>query len=135
MQVRLASIPLALACLFCGSAVLAGEVAGFTALSACRIDAEQVLLRASFEGGACQKVEPAELGEPDGKTLAVTLPSTRTAEICTMQIVPIAVEQAIAASGDIAELDVTALDPDGRDAAHGVVDIGEGDADCVAPQG
>lgn len=135
MHVRLASIPLALASLFCGSAVLAQEVASFTALSACRIDAEQVLLRATFDGGACQKVEPVGLAEPRGTIVAVHIPTSSTSEICTMQIVPIEVEQVVEASEDIASLDVTALDPNNNEVAHGVAEVEEGAEDCVAPEG
>ena len=133
MPSNLSPVPLALAVVLCSAGVLAQDVAGFTALSACRIDQDRVLLRATFDGGACQGVEPANLAEPRGTIVAVTIPATRTAEICTMQVVPIDVEQVIEAPEPIFDLDVTALDPDNNPVAHGVVELDETVADCVAP--
>lgn len=135
MHKSLASIPLTLAAFFCCGAAFAQEAAAFTALSACRIDADRVLLRATFDGSACQAVEPADLAEPRGTIVAVTIPTTRTAEICTMQIVPVEVEQVIDAPEPVANLDVTAIDPNNNPAAHGVVEIDEAAEDCAAPQG
>jgi hypothetical protein len=135
MQTKLSPIPLALAAgLFC-TGVFAEDAPGFTALSACRIDEDRVLLRATFEGSACQSVEPADLAEPRGTIVAVTIPSARTAEICTMQIVPIEVEQVIEAPEPIFDLDVTALDPDNNPVAHGVIELEEAAPDCTAPEG
>ncbi|WP_240233100.1 hypothetical protein [Devosia lacusdianchii] len=115
------------------SAVFAEEAPSFTDLSACRLDAERVLLTATFDGGACQAVEPAQLAEPRGTIVAVTIPTVSTSEMCTMQIVPIAVEQVIEAHADIANLDVTVLDPQNNAQAHGTVEIADPGADCVAP--
>lgn len=119
----------------CSGAVLAQEVASFTALSACRVDAGHVLVRATFDGGACQAVEPAQSAEPRGTIMAVAIPTVSTAEVCTMQIVPVEVEQVVEAHDDIAHLDVTVLDPQNNDQAHGVVEIDETAPDCVAPRG
>jgi len=135
MPRSLSPIPLVFAAgLFC-TGVLAEDVPGFAALSACRIDEDRVLLRATFDGSACQRVEPAGLAEPRGTIVAVTIPTTRTAEMCTMQIVPIEVEQVIEAPEPIFDLDVTAIDPDNNPVAHGVIELDETATDCVAPEG
>jgi len=134
MPKRLGSIPLALAAfLWCGAA-LAQEVASFTALSACRIDSETILLRATFDGGACQSVEPAALSEPRGTIIAVVIPTKSTSEMCTMQIVPIVVEQMIKAPEPVYDLDVTASDPNNNPVAYGLIQLDDDAKDCVAPK-
>lgn len=133
MPARFTILPTLLIAGLCATAVSADEAATFTELSACRLDAERVLLTASFDGGACQAVEPAQLAEPRGTIVAVTIPTVSTSEMCTMQIVPIAVEQVIEARADIANLDVTVLDPQNNPQANGVVEVADPGADCVAP--
>jgi hypothetical protein len=123
----------ALIALFCCTGVAAQELAEFTALSACRIDDGHVRLSATFDGSGCQAVEPVDQAEPRGTIIAVTIPTSSTAEICTMQIVPIETVQVIKADLDIADLDVTAIDPQNNPVAHGVVMVEEGAQDCVAP--
>lgn len=132
---RFACIPTLLAVTFCCSVAIAQEVARFTELTACRIDAESVLLRATFDGGACMSVEPAHLAEPRGTIVAVHLPTVSTAEICTMQIVPIEVKQVIEADEVIADLFVTVSDPQNNELAQGQVEVADHTEDCVAPQG
>lgn len=132
---RLPAIPMAFAACFCWTGAFAQDVAGFTALSACRIDENRVLLQATFDGSACQRVEPAGLAEPRGTIVAVTIPTSRTAEICTMQLVPLETEQVIDAPEPVFELDVTAIDPDNNPIAHGLIELDEQAADCVAPNG
>lgn len=129
----LASIPAALAAFLCCGAVFAQELASFTALTACRIDENRVLLRATFDGGACQSVEPASLSEPRGTIMAVVLAARNTTEICTMQIVPVAVEQVIQAPMPVYDLDVTAVNPDNNPVAYGLIEIDEDATDCLAP--
>ena len=132
---RLAAIPTLLAATLCCSAAIAQEVASFTELAACRIDAETVLFNATFDGGACMKVEPAQLAEPRGTIVAVHLPTVSTSEICTMQIVPVEVEQVIQADEVIADLFVTVSDPQNNELAQGQVEVADHTEDCVAPQG
>ena len=74
MRRSLAAVPVLLAAGLCAGAVVAQEVANFTALSACRIDAERILIKATFDGSACWSVEPAGLAEPRGTIVAVHLP-------------------------------------------------------------
>ena len=135
MRLTLKSIPVVLAGVLCCSAVAAQEAASFTTLSACRIDAERILIKATFDGSACWSVEPAGLAEPRGTIVAVHLPTISTAEICTMQIVPVSTEQMIEAPEPVIDLDVAALDPENNRVAHGVIEATEGQADCLAPKG
>lgn len=135
MRRTMASIPLALAAALCSGAALAQEVASFTHLSACRIDAERILLKATFDGSACWAVEPAGMAEPRGTIMAVHLPTVSTAEVCTMQIVPVSTEQVIEVSEPVIDLDVSALNPENNEVAHGVVEAREGQGDCLEARG
>lgn len=105
----------------------AQDAATFTELSAERIDAEQVMMHAIFEGGACQEAQPAETepGEEAG-TLSVTIPTLSTAEVCTLQVVEIEIEEMIDAGEDITTLDVTVLGTDGEVQVEGSTQIGAG---------
>lgn len=119
----------------CSGAVLAQEAASFTALSACRVDVDHVLVRATFDGGACLAAGPAQLSEPRGTIVAVHFPTFNTAEMCTMQIVPVDIIQVIEAGIDIADLAVSVGDPQNDLLAEGQVEVAEDAADCVAPRG
>jgi hypothetical protein len=119
----------------CSGAVLAQEVASFTELSACRVDEGHVLVRATFDGGACQAVGPAQLAEPRGTIVAVHFPTSSTSEMCTMQIVPVDIIQIIEASVVIADLAVSVSDPQNNVLAEGQVEVDENAPDCVAPRG
>jgi hypothetical protein len=103
----------------------AQDAAAFTELSAERVDAGQVMLHATFEGGACQEVqEPTiEPGETED-TVSVTFPTMETAEVCTMQIVEIEIEEAIDAGEDVTTLDVTVLGTDGEVQVEGSTQVG-----------
>ena len=135
MRRSLAAVPVVLAASLCAGAVIAQEVASFTALSACRVDAEHILIRATFDGSACWAVEPAGLAEPRGTIVAVHLPTTSTAEFCTMQIAPVSTEQVIEAPEPVINLSVTAADPQNNVVAQGEIEAVEGQADCLAPKG
>lgn len=135
MRRSLAAVPVVLAASFCAGAVVAQETANFTALSACRIDAERILIKATFDGSACWSVKPADLAEPRGTIVAVHLSTISTAEICTMQIVPVSTEQVIEAPEPVINLSVTAADPQNNVVAQAEVEATEGQADCLAPKG
>jgi hypothetical protein len=135
MRSTMASIPLALAIALCGSAVFAQEVASFTHLSACRVDAGRILVRATFDGSACWEVGPASLTEPRGTAMGVHLPTISTAEICTMQIVPFSTEQVIDAPEPVIDLQVAAADPQNNIVAEGVIQASEGEQDCLPVKG
>ena len=88
-------------------------------LDADRLNANQVKIEFDYQGGACEEVGPAELGDLVDGTLTVTFPISATAEVCTMQVVTIEVEQAIEADSSVTDLDVVLLAPDGTVAATG----------------
>jgi hypothetical protein len=135
MRRTMASIPAALGLALCCGSVIAQEAASFTDLSACRLDSERILLRATFDGSACWAVETAELAEPRGTIVAVHLPTISTAEMCTMQIVPVSTEQVIEARDPVINLAVTAGDPENNVVASGEVEASEGQDDCLEAKG
>ena len=135
MRRSLAAVPVVLAASFSIGAVVAQEAASFTSLSACRIDAKRILIKATFDGSACWSVEPAGLAEPRGTIVAVHLPTISAAEICTMQIVPVSTEQVIEAPEPVINLSVTAADPQNNVVAQGEIEATEGQTDCLAPKG
>jgi hypothetical protein len=88
-------------------------------LDADRLNASQIIIEFEYDGGACEAVGTAQLGEVVDGTLSVTFPTTNTAEICTQQIVEIEVEQAIAADASVTRVDVTLMAADGSVRATG----------------
>ena len=97
----------------------AQQTARLDDLDADRINATQVTIEFEYIGGACETVGPATLGDIVNGTLAVTFPTTSTAEVCTMQAKEIEVEQAIAADATVTDVAVTLLAPDGSVVATG----------------
>lgn len=67
----------------------ASAPAGFTALDACRTGPHNVTFNYLFEGGACQQVGEPVVSAPERGMVTVTMPSTESSDVCTMQIVPI----------------------------------------------
>ena len=88
-------------------------------LDADRIGADQIEIEFEYDGSACETVGTAQIGEITDGVLAVTFPTTSTAEVCTQQIKEIEVEQAIAADASVTEIAVTLLAPDGSVLATG----------------
>lgn len=88
-----------------------------------RINANQITIAFEYQGGACEEVGSAEIGELVDGTLAVNFPVISTAEICTQQIVEIEVEQTIAAESTVSRIDVTLTGPDGTVIATGSTDV------------
>ncbi len=84
-------------------------------LDADRVSPTEVKIDFEFDGGACQAVEPAEIGENIDGTLTVTFPTRATAETCTMQIVEIEVEQVVAADETVSRIEVVLLGTDGQE--------------------
>lgn len=99
------------------------EGPAFIDSSATRLDADQVQLKLTFEGGACQAVDEPVLGDVSGGTLAVTIPTHDTSEMCTMQIVQIPVDVTIAAGADVTALDVTIRAPGGQPQHSGTIEV------------
>jgi hypothetical protein len=65
---------------------IAQESGKFDDLDADRLNARQVLIEFEYDGGACEEVGPAQLGEITDGTIAVTFQIENTAEVCTMQV-------------------------------------------------
>lgn len=117
--------------------VLAGVATAFATpgaplnnLAACRIDPQKVALSFSFEGSACLADQPAQLSSADPATLAVTIALTKTGDVCTMQIVPVAVAQTLDAGADVAAVQVAVIDPEGNAIATGETAIGTAGEGC-----
>lgn len=119
---------------FAARSALAQDLPGFTFAEACRIDAASAVLRIVYEGGACETT--SETGPTvvlDGTLATVTIPTTATAEICTMQIVPNNVQKIVAISTEITELDVAVLGVSGEPQARQTVALAPAGPDCAAP--
>lgn len=92
-------------------------------LDAERINPNQITIDFDYQGGACEQVGPAEIGDLVDGTLAVTFPTISTAEVCTQQIQEIEVKQTIQAENIISRIDVTLTAPDGSVIATGTTDV------------
>lgn len=92
-------------------------------LDADRINANQITIEFEYQGGACEEVGPAELGELVDGTLAVNFPVISTSEICTQQIVEIEVEQTIEADSTVSRIDVTLTGANGTVIGTGSTDV------------
>jgi hypothetical protein len=92
-------------------------------LDADRVSPTEVKIDFEFDGGACQAVEPAEVGENIDGTLTVTFPTRATAETCTMQIVEIEVEQIVPADETVSRIEVVLLGTDGQEIGRDSTDV------------
>lgn len=81
----------------------------------------QVALEVVFEGSACQQPGEAQVDAADSELDHVTIPTTSTAEVCTMQLVQVTYEGSIAVEPRTRTLEITVLDPEGRPQAAGSV--------------
>lgn len=79
-----------------------------------RLNARQVLIEFEYDGGACEEVAEAQLGDVTEGTLAVTMQIVNTAEVCTMQLVEHDIKEAIQAGPEVTHIEVTLLAADGR---------------------
>lgn len=82
-------------------------------LDADRLNPRQIKIEFEYDGGACEQVEEARLGDIVDGTLSVTFPTSSTAEVCTMQLVEIEVKEAVPADTSVTRVEVTLLAPDG----------------------
>lgn len=93
-------------------------------LDATRINPYQILIDFEFDGGACDAIGRAELGDLVDGTLTVNFPVSSTAEVCTMQIVEHDVKYAIDTEDEaITRIDVTVTAADGRVVGTGSTDV------------
>ena len=99
-----------------------------TEVSATWADEEgHVTLEVTYEGGACEEAGEAEVTAAASLIDHVTIPTMQTAEVCTMQIVPVTYSGIIAVEPHTQTLEITILAPDGQPKAAGSVDIVQGD--------
>lgn len=129
---RLFAIALAVTAL--PSFALAQDLAPLDELKACRLDAATVSLAFIYDGGACDKTGDAKVDGIEGDTAMVTVPSTKTAEICTMQIVKVNFAGTVPVPDTVTRLDVQVLRPEGGAIAAGDVDIAPNGPDCLPPE-
>ncbi len=92
---------------------LAQQPATLDDLDAERVSPTQVEIEFEYDGSACETVGTAQPGTVTDGVLAVSFPTTATAEVCTQQIVEIEVEQTVAAPEGVTAVAVTVLRPDG----------------------
>lgn len=116
-------LPIFAAVLALSAPTLASAPASFTTLDACRTSPQQVTLGYSFEGGACQTVGEPAISEPKDGLVTVTMPTNESADVCTMQIVPVEGTAVLGLDETATELEVTVLYPDGREMVFGMTEI------------
>jgi hypothetical protein len=93
--------------------------------SATRTATDEVRLQLTFDGGACQAVNEPQVGEVTDGAVSVTIPTTKTAEICTMQIVAVPVDVTVQVPSEATALQVTVLATDGTPQFGGRVEIAD----------
>ena len=116
------SLAAALALASAGTA-LAQQAPELDELDAERSGDTQVKIEFEYKGSACEEVGTAQLGAITDGVLAVTFPTTTTAETCTAQMDEHEVEQTIEANQSVEEVQVTLLKPDGTVAAIGTDEV------------
>jgi hypothetical protein len=107
------------------TASTAAEPPPFTKASAVWTAAGHVALSVTWDGGACEKPGEATVETTQTALQAdeVTIPTVSTAEVCTMQVVPVEFTGEIAVEPLTENLAVTVLAPDGSPKAAGIVPI------------
>jgi len=133
---RFAYLPLGFAAgLLAATTVLAEATRPLDALSACRLDDSRVVIRFTFEGGACQQPGEPTLEPGDGGVGAVSIPTENVGDVCTLQIVPVEFAGVVDAGSSITSLDVTVLDPDGGRLGLGSTDVvDDANTECIEPE-
>lgn len=127
---RTSGAALVLACLLGATGVAAQPAGQLDHVAACRLDSDTVALRFTFEGSACQQPGEAELEDAGGGIGNVTVPTEDTAEVCTMQIVPVQFAGELAAGEDYTTFDIAVLNPEGEVQALGSAGIVEAGLEC-----
>lgn len=108
------------------AAVAAAEPPPITEATAVWTDEGKVELSVTYDGGACDEPGDPRVEAGPTTTDAVFIPTTETAEVCTMQIVPVTYEGVIPVEPDTRTLAITVLDFKGQPKATGSVDIETG---------
>ena len=104
-------------------AVAADEPPPLSAVSAVWTADGRVELKLTYEGGACEVTGEAQVAAGDVTTDEVTIPTISTAEVCTMQIVPVEFAGTIAVEPTTTTLAIMVLGPEGQPKAAGSVEI------------
>lgn len=126
------SLAAALGLIMATGAALAQDAAPLTDLSACRLDDAQVAVSLTFEGGACQEPGEATIGQDELGAYELSLSTVSTAEVCTMQIVPVSWSGTVEVPQEAETLAVTVLNPQDGVQAAGEVEIA-GSEGCAEP--
>lgn len=129
---RLETIALALIAL--PSFALAQDMAPLSELKACRIDAATVSLAFIYDGGACEQTGEAEADIVEGDTATITVPTTATSEVCTMQVVKVNFAGIVPVPDAVKKLDVQVLSPGGDVVAASDTEIAPNSSDCLPPE-
>ncbi len=104
------------------------EPAPLTSATATWTEDGKVVLAVTFDGSACEEPGEAQVSAGDDITDEVTIPTVSTAEVCTMQIVPVEFTGTIAVEPLTTTLAIAVLDTDGQIKASGSVEIEKRDA-------
>ena len=110
------------------SATAAAQPAPLTAATATWTTDGKVELAVTFDGSGCETPGEARVASGDDITDEVTIPTVSTAEVCTMQIVPVEFTGTIAVEPLTTTLAIAILDTEGQIKAAGSVEISKGDA-------
>jgi hypothetical protein len=108
--------------------VLAAEPAQVTSITAKQQADGKVQLDVIYEGSACEQAGEAAVESATEDTVSVTIPATKTAEVCTMQIVPVEFSGIIPVEPATTTIAVTVLNSDGQSIAVGSASLEAVDA-------
>lgn len=112
------------ASLLLASTAGAAEPAPLTSATAIWTENGQVELNVAYEGSACEETQqPTVTASEIFGTDVVTIPTVETAEVCTMQLVPVEFEGTIAVEPTTDMLSVVVLDAEGQPQAAGSVPV------------
>jgi len=127
-------ILIALALIAVPGFALAQDLAPLSELKACRIDATSVSLAFIYDGGACEQTGEANAALVEGNTATVSIPTTATAEVCTMQVVKVNFAGIVPVPDTVTRLDVQVLSPGGDVVAASDTDIAPNSPECLPPE-
>jgi hypothetical protein len=124
-------LSLALVLIAVPSFALAQDLAPLSDLRACRIDPATVSLAFIYDGGACEQTGDARVEIIEGTGATVSIPTTATAEVCTMQVVKVNFAGIVPVPETIARLDVQVLSTGGEVVAASQAKIAPNGPDCL----
>ena len=127
-MIRLSMATAVAAALMTIAAAAASEPPPVTAATAVWTEAGEVQLDVTWDGSACEAPGEARVIAASDQTDVVHIPTHSTAEICTMQIVPVEYSGVVAVEPGTQRLAITILDPEGQPKASGHVEIESSEA-------